>query len=111
MTAEYLPVQPNNGLRFRGRISVAANTTSKPIYCYGADAIVTCSPGAGTMKAQATWSPHSVVVGDVANGTTNARWFDWNPGQVSVDTNQFVPKPTAVRFNAVTAAGIGEVAL
>ena len=74
--------------------------------------VVVCAPGSGgTMKAQASWSPVSVIQADNQNGTSNAVAIDWPFGTVSAATvSDITLRAKAIRFIATTATGIGEIA-
>ena len=95
------------------RVSVAAGTTSPWILIPDREpVVVVCAPGSGgTMKAQASWSPVSVIQADNQNGTSNAVAIDWPFGTVSAATvSDITLRAKAIRFVATTAAGIGEIA-
>lgn len=62
------------------------------------------------MLVEATYSPPSVVAADNANGTSNAIAIPWSKGSVSDIAADAVPRCTAIRFTATTAAGVGEIA-
>ena len=70
--------------------------------------VVTAIPGGGgSMLVEATWS----LEADVTGGT--ATWFPWSQGTngtVTSNSNQQLLKPTAIRFTATTANGVGEIA-
>lgn len=91
------------------RVSVATpSTETSPWVMVNTTATVVVKPTT-TMKVQATCSLPSVVAADNANGTSNAAAFDWVAGVVSIITAEQVSNVTAVRFVAVSGAGVGEI--
>jgi hypothetical protein len=98
----------------RIKVTVLTTDTPTPILLtdfptypyYPSDYVVVAATpsGGGSMLVEATWSLES----DVTGGTAN--WFAWNAGSVSSPTNAQLLKPTAVRFTATTATGVGEIA-
>ena len=104
-TITFCEVPAANNRRFN--IQVPSTETS-PWILVNKTATVVAKPGT-TMKVQATCSLIETVVADNTNGTSNAIAFDWLSGTVSTITAEQVSNVTAVRFVAVSGAGVGEV--
>lgn len=94
----------------RRRVTLGAGDTS-PWYQVAEYCVVSCIPGGGgTMSAECTFSPLSMVLADNSNGTSTVAAHVWTPGTVAAAANQYLLKATAVRFIATAAAGVGEIA-
>lgn len=99
--ATVLPTEFFNG-RARIRVSLAAGETSDWFFYHAAAA--TAKPGAGgTMRAEVTMSPPSVI------DAGNAVIVPWDAGDTSTVNTQQFDAATAVRFVCAGAAGVGEV--
>ncbi|EFX61827.1 hypothetical protein DAPPUDRAFT_271710, partial [Daphnia pulex] len=99
--ATLFPTEYFNG-RARIRVSLAAGETSQWFYYHAAAA--TAKPGSGgTMRAEVTTSPKSMVEA----GT--AVIVPWDAGDTSAVNTQQFDAATAVRFVCTGAAGVGEV--
>jgi uncharacterized protein YjdB len=91
----------------RVKVSTPSTETS-PWIVVNQTATVVAKPST-SMKVQATCSLLQTVLDDNANATSNAVAFDWTSGTVAVTTAEQVSNVTAVRFVAVSGAGVGEV--
>lgn len=93
----------------RVRITVAANETT-PWYLVSQNGgMVAVKPTSGTMRAELTGSPLSVVTADNANATSNAIAFTWPPSDASAAAQADFTFTTAIRFVAIGAGGIAEI--
>jgi len=104
ITSQSMPTSPPR----RVRVAVPSTETS-PWIIVNETATVVAKPTT-TIKVQATCSLLDTVVADNLNATSNAVPFDWASGTVTVTTAEQVRNVTAVRFVAVSGAGVGEVA-
>ncbi len=92
------------------RVTVGAGDTTQ-WFVVGGECVVSCVPGGGgSMSAQCTFSPLSMVLADNSNNTSLVAAHTWTPGTVTANANQWLPKATAVRFVATTQPGVGEIA-
>lgn len=103
ITSQALPTGPRRSVRV-----VTPSTETSPWVVVNATATVVAKPST-SMKVQGTCSPLDVVLADNANSTSNAVAFDWTSGTVAVVTAEQVSNVTAVRFVAVSGAGVGEI--
>ena len=101
----------NSPTRQRVRVSLASGETT-PWYPVSADGgAVAVKPGVGgQMYVEATSSPLAVVTADNANATSTAIAEKWSSGNVTAAKREAFAYTTAVRFVAIGAAGVGEIA-
>ena len=96
--------------RRRLRITVGANQTTPwyPVSAHGGNVAV--RPTSGTIRAETTSSPLSVVNADNQLSQSNAIARSWPPGDVTAADDAEFGFATAIRFVSVGAGGVADIA-
>jgi hypothetical protein len=108
-TVNIVEYQRENVLSRRIKLTVAADETTQWFEVAATGGAVAVNPSGGTMRAELTSSPASIVKGDNENATSNAIAFKWAPGDVGSLVQQEFIFATAIRFISVGAGGTAEI--